>query len=106
MIISRPAIITATDKFPFPGWTDSLAAGGAVIFGLGMGFSHRIHAYKEVVSTFIPCDYVVNAMLVGTAIGACAPKPDFLLYHVCPSHAQPKVSMFDFVSSTAGFLKN
>ena len=30
--VSRPAAITATQNFPFLGWTDSIAAGGAVIF--------------------------------------------------------------------------
>ena len=39
LVVSRPAIITVTQKFPFPGWTDSNAAAGAVIYALGMGIS-------------------------------------------------------------------
>ena len=37
--ISRPAIVTCADVFPFPGWTDSIAAGGAVAYAIAMGVS-------------------------------------------------------------------
>lgn len=30
--ISRPAAVTSSQRFPFPGWTDSIAAGGSVIY--------------------------------------------------------------------------
>ena len=41
LTISRPAIVTCCDVFPFPGWTDSAAAAGAVIACLGYAITHR-----------------------------------------------------------------
>ena len=35
--ISRPAIVTASESFPFPGWTDSVAAAGAIVYAIGRG---------------------------------------------------------------------
>lgn len=37
LVITRPAAVSATDKVPFPGWTDSIGAGGGVMYGLGKG---------------------------------------------------------------------
>jgi fatty acyl-CoA reductase len=47
LTISRPSAVTSTYKYPFPGWTDSIAAGGAVIFMLGMGISHQDLVYDH-----------------------------------------------------------
>ena len=41
LTISRPAVVTCCDVFPFPGWTDSGAAAGAVIACLGYAITHR-----------------------------------------------------------------
>jgi len=87
LILSRPAIITTTDKYPFPGWTDSLAASAAVVFSLGMGISRHVGGYPDVVTSLVPCDYVVNAVLAGTAIGA--QKPELKIYHICPTDSWP-----------------
>lgn len=32
--ITRPAVVCSCIKYPFPGWTDSIAAGGAVVFSI------------------------------------------------------------------------
>ena len=102
--ISRPAVVTATDKFPFPGWTDSLAAAGAIFYSIGSAISNKIHSYENVTCAQIPCDYVVNSMLVGTAMSAMAPKPDFMLYHVCPSHVT-KMTQFEFLKGAGEYVK-
>lgn len=83
--ISRPAVVTATEKYPFPGWADSIAAGGAVIYCLGMGISNRDLVYEHMTGAFIPCDYVVNTILVATAVSAASPSPGFDIYHGSPS---------------------
>lgn len=93
LIVSRPAIITTTVKYPFPGWTDSLAAAGGVVQTIGLGVMRHIGGYKDVTSALVPCDYVVSAILVGTAIGA--QKPELKLYHVCPSEIHPKIMQKD-----------
>ena len=73
--VTRPAVITACHRFPFPGWTDSIAAAGAVVYGLGMGITNRDFCYENVTGTFTPCDYVVNAILVATAHSVALPTP-------------------------------
>ena len=88
--ISRPAGISACQKFPFPGWTDSIAAGGALIYCMGMGISNRDLVYPDVISTFIPCDHVVNGILVVTAVSAARPETDLTVFNICASGAQPK----------------
>ena len=83
--ISRPAIVTATQKYPFKGWTDSIAAGGTVVYSYGMGISGRDIAYPYMITCIVPCDYVVNTILVATAHTASLPTPAFKLYHCSPS---------------------
>lgn len=85
LTVSRPAVVTATQKYPFKGWTDSIAAGGAVVYSYGMGISGRDLAYPGVINATIPCDYVVNTILVATAHVASLPTPSFKLYHGSPS---------------------
>lgn len=87
--ISRPAIITACDKYPFPGWTDTIAAGGAVLYSLGRGFAQRVYHYPSVVAAFVPCDYAVNTILVQTTLSAAQPKPGFHVVHASPSGCHP-----------------
>ena len=77
--------MTATETYPFPGWADSIAAGGAVIYCLGMGISNRDLVYENMVGAFIPCDYVVNTILVAAAVSAALPAPGFDIYHGSPS---------------------
>jgi hypothetical protein len=42
MCILRPAIIYASYSEPFPGWTDSLAAGGILIVLAGTGILRNL----------------------------------------------------------------
>jgi hypothetical protein len=79
--ITRPAMIGATQKYPFPGWTDSIAATSSIIYMLGMGISNRDMS-NDVPGTFVPCDYCVNAILVATTVSAFMPKPEFTMFQL------------------------
>jgi hypothetical protein len=79
--ITRPAMIGATQKYPFPGWTDSIAATSSIIYMLGMGISNR-DLSNDVPGTFVPCDYCVNAILVATTVSAFMPKPEFTMFQL------------------------
>lgn len=57
---------------------------------MGMGISNRDLVYPDVVSTFTPCDYVVNSILVCTAYSVARPETDLTVFNVCVSGAQPK----------------
>ena len=50
-----------------------------------MGISNRDLVYEHVTGAFIPCDYVVNTILVATAVSASWPQPGFEVYHGSPS---------------------
>lgn len=88
--ISRPAAVSATDRHPFPGWSDSIAAGGAVIYTIGMGLAHRDLSYPYVTNTFVPCDFVVNTILIAAAHSASLPTPQFTLFGCSPAGIKEK----------------
>ena len=79
--ISRPAFVGTTQKYPFPGWTDSIAAANSIMYSLGMGISNR-DLSSDVPGTFVPCDYCVNAILVATTVSAFMPKPEFTIVQI------------------------
>ena len=68
-----------------------------------MGFTNRMGFYPNVTNALIPCDYVVNAMMVGTAIGA--QKKGLTLYHICPSHTHQKFRLMDTFVELQNYLK-
>lgn len=70
MVIIRPSIITASIAEPFPGWTDSEAATGAVVVGAGAGFKHFLHSRGYNGLDVIPVDMVTNALIITTANAA------------------------------------
>ena len=43
--IVRPSIVIASYEEPSPGWTDTLAAGGGIIFGVTSGLMHVVFAH-------------------------------------------------------------
>ena len=67
LCIVRPAIIYAAYMEPFPGWTDSLAAGGLVIVFHGMGFLRNLAMNPNIRIDFVPVDFVSRAIILGTA---------------------------------------
>ena len=103
--ISRPAIVTCCDKYPFPGWSDSIAAGGSLAFSMGMQFSNLQYFYPGLVSSIIPCDYVVNAIMLASAVSALPRDPEFFVVHVCSSGAQKKSTLHSFFTSANEYLK-
>ena len=66
--MSRPAMVTCTHKYPFPGWVDSLAAFGSTMYMLGKGISRYDMIYPGLIAPVTPCDYVVNSILVQTVV--------------------------------------
>lgn len=105
LVISRPAIIVSTYKQPFPGWIDSNAAAAAVIFSYGMGISSTDYFYDHIISPFIPCDFVVNAIFVSTAIQGTLKQPEIRLFHICPSGSRKDWMMKQFFADAFEYLK-
>ena len=65
--IIRPAIIYAAYNEPFPGWTDSLAAGGFLIIMSGLGILRNLPIANTNRCDFVPVDFVSNAIILATA---------------------------------------
>lgn len=102
--ITRPAIITACVKYPFIGWTDSIAAAGAIAFQIGMGISNVDLNSEDVPGAFIPCDYSVNAIMLATAMSAMLPTPSLTVYQVTATINN--VTQSQFFKSGVEYLQN
>jgi fatty acyl-CoA reductase len=61
--IVRPAIVISSYEEPTPGWTDTLAAGGGIIFGCTSGLMHVVYAHPNKIIDMIPVDYVSNTII-------------------------------------------
>lgn len=83
--ISRPAIVTASEKYPFPGWTDSVAASGAIVYVLGRGILGGMICVPGNLTTNVPVDHCINAIMVQTAHHVMLCEPGFSLMQVSPS---------------------
>ena len=62
--INRPSMVCPSYKEPFPGWVDSVAAAGTVIFPTAMGWSRQFRGVGDAILDFIPVDLTVNQALV------------------------------------------
>lgn len=63
LYIVRPSIISASWKYPYPGWIDSYAAFAGFVSLLGLGFLKCINAESNTVLDIVPCDDVVNRVV-------------------------------------------
>lgn len=68
--IIRPSIIIGSYKEPVQGWTDSIAAGGVIIFGIMNGYMKTLKFGTKVIMDIVPVDYVTNVILASTAYTA------------------------------------
>ncbi len=65
--IVRPSIILSSYLEPVEGWTDTLAAGGALVLAITNGYMTTMNMRRENVIDFVPADYVSNMILATTA---------------------------------------
>lgn len=61
--IVRPAIVGCALREPYPGWVDVLTAAGGLIFTVGLGVVHEMHADPSLMADIVPVDYVVNTLI-------------------------------------------
>lgn len=68
LLISRPSIVISALKEPLEGWTETLSAGGGLIFAAMIGMVNYIYCSNPNSKLdMIPCDYVSNMIIVATA---------------------------------------
>ncbi|KAJ0402632.1 hypothetical protein ATCC90586_010871 [Pythium insidiosum] len=68
LVIFRPTIIGAAWKEPVPGWTDQIAAAGAIFLAVGMGVLTMLPGDPRNVADIVPVDLAVNNLLVSIAV--------------------------------------
>ena len=68
-VLFRPSIIASAVQEPFPGWTDSLSAAGALTVMCSLGLVNYVKVNNQGANVFdmIPVDIVSNGIIVSTA---------------------------------------
>jgi len=87
--IVRPSIVIPAYTEPFPGWTDTLAAGGGMIFAVISGLMHVVKTKLTAIVDFVPVDFVSNMILTTTVYSALSPGPCCNVLHASTSHLNP-----------------
>ncbi len=85
--ILRPSIIAAAEQEPFPGWTDTLSAAGALSVAGAVGVLNYVNSKEDNIADIIPVDLVSNAIIVSSAM--CADKPGLTIVHSNSSNVNP-----------------
>lgn len=67
VLILRPAVIIGSKDEPYPGWTDSMAAAGALTLMVGSGITKYLIGTEYNRADIIPVDMVANHIICGTA---------------------------------------
>jgi fatty acyl-CoA reductase len=70
LCIVRPAVINASYREPFEGWVDTPSAASALYLYGGLGLVQEIFGNPNYIGDNIPCDVVVDFMIVATAYHA------------------------------------
>ncbi len=86
-MIIRPSIIICSVKEPEPGWIDSLAAAGALLYGSGIGLCNYFYGPGTNLADLIPVDICSNAMI--SCVVAFANKPGCTLLNCSTTHLSP-----------------
>jgi len=79
--IVRPSIIISSYLEPVEGWTDTLAAGGALVLAISNGYMTTFNMKREKLIDFVPVDYVSNMILATTAFTGLSSKPALNIVH-------------------------
>jgi thioester reductase-like protein/1-acyl-sn-glycerol-3-phosphate acyltransferase len=73
LTIVRPSIISASRRYPFPGWIDSSAAFASVVTGIGVGQLRTIAADPNARIDIVPCDDVARCAVEAAYDGVASP---------------------------------
>lgn len=95
--ILRPSIISASWKYPFPGWIDSFAALAGPISAFGLGGLKVLHGDPATVLDVVPVDEVAKCLIVEALLPATYGSVDL-------RHLNEKTRIVHCVSSTKNGL--
>jgi hypothetical protein len=87
--IVRPSIIICANSEPVPGWIDSLAAAGGMVFSFTSGLMHYVPCNGKNIVDCIPVDFTSNMCLAAAMFTAFSPVPVLNVAHNASSHSNP-----------------
>lgn len=86
-VILRPSIIESTLREPISGWIDGFRVGDPLFVGFGQGLLKDFPGRPRTIGDFIPCDFVVNAILA--AAPRCAQEGGLQVYQIATGQLNP-----------------
>lgn len=86
-VILRPSIIESTLREPISGWIDGFRVGDPLFVGFGQGLLKDFPGRPQTIGDFVPCDFVVNAILA--AAPRCAQEGGLQVYQVATGQLNP-----------------
>lgn len=81
LAIVRPSIISASARYPFPGWVDSFAALAGLVASVGTGVLRVLKADAEVIMDVVPVDDVARRLIEET-MSTKTDREDVQIIHV------------------------
>lgn len=103
--IMRPSIVCPSLNEPYPGWVDSMNGPMGVLVAAGSGVLRTVHGNGEIVPDLIPCDFVVNAMIVAGASIACNDNKQIRIFN-CTSSKQQAITWNQFLELSQDTYKD
>eukprot|EP01125_Pyxidicula_operculata_P022755 TRINITY_DN9554_c0_g1_i1.p1 TRINITY_DN9554_c0_g1~~TRINITY_DN9554_c0_g1_i1.p1 ORF type:complete len:466 (+),score=37.36 TRINITY_DN9554_c0_g1_i1:56-1453(+) len=90
LAVVRPAIISGSQSFPYPGWVDSFLGASGIVSAVGLGALHFMIGSGSCVVDLIPVDYVANTILSVSWYTAENPPGERMpIYHSASSGKNP-----------------
>lgn len=87
--IVRPSIVCPSYEEPFPGWVDTINGPMGVLIGASSGLLRTVHGDGDVIPDLIPCDFVVNSIIVAGASVASCDNKELKIYNCTSSNQLP-----------------
>lgn len=103
--IVRPSIVCPSYEEPHPGWVDTVNGPMGVLIGASSGLLRTVHGNGDVIPDLIPCDFVVNSIVVaGASVATCEHK-ELKIYN-CTSSKQLPITWNQFLDLSRDVYKH
>ncbi|XP_071495032.1 fatty acyl-CoA reductase 1-like [Diadema antillarum] len=87
--ITRPSIVGASWKEPFPGWIDNFNGPSGIFIAVGKGLLRMMIGDAEAIVDISPVDFVVNMMIAATWHTGVQKPPSIPVYNCVTSPVNP-----------------
>lgn len=102
--IVRPSVVCPSMSEPFPGWCDSKNGPMGVLLGASTGLLRTVHGNGKAIPDLIPCDFVVNSIIVAGASVVSNENKQLKIYN-CTSSKQVPISWNEFLDLSRAAYK-